>query len=334
MTITASLVKELRDKTGAGMMDCKAALTETKGDIEEAVDWLRKKGLSKAAKKAGRIAAEGLIGVTAQGKSGAIVEVNSETDFVARNEQFQDMVRNIASLAPQGRRRRRKLLAMTYPGKKVTSRIRSRRLIATIGENMSVRRTATLPVAEGVVADYVHNKVGRRPRQDRRAGGAGEQGRQGDALAALGRQLAMHIAATQPRALDIADELDRDADEREQGDPSRQEPGQARRSAGEDRRRRPARSYCQATAADAADFLGPARRRQGTVEGCRRARSRRARSRSPSSCAMRWARASRRRKTTSPPRSPPRSARPTKADVEWSAPRRGVRSGESAACAS
>ena len=117
MTISASLVKELRDKTGAGMMDCKSALTETKGDIEAAVDWLRKKGLSKAAKKAGRVAAEGLVGIAAEGKCGAVVEVNSETDFVARNEQFQDMVLNVASLAAEAAGDVAKLLALKYPGK-------------------------------------------------------------------------------------------------------------------------------------------------------------------------------------------------------------------------
>ena len=126
-TISASLVKELRDKTGAGMMDCKTALTESKGDIEQAVDWLRKKGLSKAANKAGRVAAEGLIGVTAKDKAGAMVEVNSETDFVARNEQFQDMVRKITSLAPQAEGDLAKLLALTYPGKSVTVETTSRR---------------------------------------------------------------------------------------------------------------------------------------------------------------------------------------------------------------
>jgi len=159
MTITASLVKELRDKTGAGMMDCKAALTEVKGDIEAAVDWLRKKGLSKAAKKAGRIAAEGLIGIAVSGKSGAVVEVNSETDFVARNEQFQEMVTNIASLAGKSGGDVTKLLAMTYPGKKITVEDQVKELIATIGENMNVRRTATLQVPQGVVGSYVHGQV-------------------------------------------------------------------------------------------------------------------------------------------------------------------------------
>jgi elongation factor Ts len=204
MTITASLVKELRDKTGAGMMDCKAALTEVKGDIEAAVDWLRKKGLSKAAKKAGRIAAEGLIGIAVSGKSGAVVEVNSETDFVARNEQFQEMVTNIASLAGKSGGDVAKLLAMTYPGKKITVEDQVKELIATIGENMSVRRTATLQVPQGVVGSYVHGQV---------APGLGKigvlvalesSGKNADELAALARQIAMHVAATNPVALDIA----------------------------------------------------------------------------------------------------------------------------------
>src|SRR5262245_59586430 len=159
MTISASLVKELREKTGAGMMDCKAALTEVKGDLEAAVDWLRKKGLSKAAKKAGRVAAEGLVGVTASGKTGAAVEVNSETDFVARNEQFQEMVTEIASLVAKADGDVAKLLATTYPGKKVTVEEQVKELIATIGENMNVRRTASLTVKDGVVSAYVHNKI-------------------------------------------------------------------------------------------------------------------------------------------------------------------------------
>src|SRR5258706_3744103 len=130
-TISASLVKELRDKTGAGMMDCKAALTEVKGDIESAVDWLRKKGLSKAANKAGRIAAEGLIGVTAKDKGGAMVEVNSGTDFVARNEQFQGMVRNITAMAPKADGDVKKLLALSYPGKSVTVEDHVKEMVAT-----------------------------------------------------------------------------------------------------------------------------------------------------------------------------------------------------------
>src|SRR5690242_1244218 len=216
MTISASLVKELRDKTGAGMMDCKAALTEVKGDIEAAVDWLRKKGLSKAAKKAGRIAAEGLIGINAAGKTGAMVEVNSETDFVARNEQFQDMVTKIAALAAKAKGDVAKLLAMTYPGKKTTVEDHVKEMIATIGENMSVRRTATVEVPKGVVGSYMHSQV---------VPGLGKigvlvalssDGKNADELAALARQIAMHVAATNPVALDLAgvpaDTLEREKD--------------------------------------------------------------------------------------------------------------------------
>jgi elongation factor Ts len=212
-TISASLVKELRDKTGAGMMDCKAALTETKGHIEQAVDWLRKKGLSKAANKAGRIAAEGLIGVTSKDKSGAMVEVNSETDFVARNEQFQDMVRKITSLAPKADGDLGKLLALTYPGKSVTVEEHVKETVATIGENMSVRRTVAMSVGAGHVAEYVHNKV---------ADGLGKIGvlvalestGEKAVLTGLGRQLAMHIAAAAPAAITV-EELDPELIERE-----------------------------------------------------------------------------------------------------------------------
>ncbi len=213
MTISASLVKELREKTGAGMMDCKAALTEVKGDLEAAVDWLRKKGLSKAAKKAGRVAAEGLVGVTASGKTGAAVEVNSETDFVARNEQFQEMVTKIASLAGKTEGDVAQLRATTYPGKKITVEDQVKELIATIGENMNVRRTASLTVKDGVVAAYVHNKI---------ADGLGKIGvlvaleSAGDkaALEALGRQLAMHIAAATPQVVNVED-LSQEALEKE-----------------------------------------------------------------------------------------------------------------------
>ncbi|MGL4396950.1 MAG: translation elongation factor Ts [Hyphomicrobium sp.] len=202
-TITASLVKELRDKTGAGMMDCKTALTETNGDIEAAVDWLRKKGLSKAAKKSGRIAADGLIGIIAKGKSGAVVEVNSETDFVARNDQFQGLVRDIANLAPAANGDLAKLLAATYPGTSNTVETHVKEMVATIGENMSVRRTASLSVTDGVVADYVHSRV---------ADGLGKIGvlvaleSAGDkpSLFEFGRMVAMHVAAASPVALDIA----------------------------------------------------------------------------------------------------------------------------------
>jgi len=203
MTISASLVKELRDKTGAGMMDCKSALSETKGDIEAAVDWLRKKGLSKAAKKAGRVAAEGLIGISTSGKSGALVEVNSETDFVARNEQFQDMVLKIASLAAKAKGDLAKLLAMTYPGTKVTVEDHVKEMVGTIGENLTVRRTATLTVPKGVVGSYMHNqaapdlgKIGVLVALD--SGGKAAE------LADLARMIAMHVAATNPVALDLA----------------------------------------------------------------------------------------------------------------------------------
>ena len=203
MTISASLVKELRDKTGAGMMDCKAALTETKGDIEAAVDWLRKKGLSKAAKKAGRIAAEGLVGLSVSGATGAVVEVNSETDFVARNEQFQDMVVKIASLAAKADGDVAKLLAMTYPGKKTTVEDHVKEMIATIGENMSVRRTATLKVSKGVIGSYMHNQAAPELGKIGVMVALESTGKHADELASLGRMLAMHVAATNPVALDL-----------------------------------------------------------------------------------------------------------------------------------
>ena len=213
-TITAADVKKLRDMTGAGMMDCKTALTEVNGDIDAAVDLLRKKGLSKAAKKSGRIAADGLIGIIAKGTSGAVVEVNSETDFVARNGQFQDMVRDIAGLATGVNGDLAKLLAATYPGTKNTVDTHVKEMVATIGENMSVRRTASLAVKDGVVADYVHSRV---------ADGLGKIGvlvaleSAGDkpALFELGRKIAMHIAAS-PTTLVVNDsDLTKDAIDRE-----------------------------------------------------------------------------------------------------------------------
>lgn len=212
-TISASMVKDLRTATGAGMMDCKQALTETGGDVDAAVDWLRKKGLSKAAKKSDRVAAEGLVGVSASGNVGAAVEINSETDFVARNEQFQDMVGTIAGMAAQADGDVQKLLALSYPGKSVTVDEYVKEMIATIGENMTARRTATLRVGEGIVADYVHNKAG---------DGLGkigvlvalESSADADKLQGFGRQLAMHIAAAAPLAL-TPDELDGAAIEKE-----------------------------------------------------------------------------------------------------------------------
>ena len=204
-TVTASMVKDLREKTGAGMMDCKSALDETKGDIEAAIDLLRKKGLSKAAKKAGRIAADGLIGLVVKDKTGAVVEVNSETDFVARNEEFQDMVEKIASVALTVNGDTAKLLAASYPGTKSNVETFVKDAVAKIGENMSVRRTASVSVKDGIIASYVHNKV------DPNKPGLGKigvlvalesAGKNAEALATTGRQIAMHIANTKPIALD------------------------------------------------------------------------------------------------------------------------------------
>lgn len=211
--ITASMVKELREKTGAGMMDCKSALNETGGDMEAAIDWLRTKGLAKAAKKAGRVAAEGLIGVVANGTAGAVVEVNSETDFVARNEQFQKMVTDIASVALDAGGDFDKLVAATYPGTSKSVKDHVTEMVGSIGENMNVRRAGHISVSDGVVSAYVHSQV---------APGLGKIGvlvgleSTGDKgkLAELGRQIAMHIAATNPLATRRED-LDQDLVERE-----------------------------------------------------------------------------------------------------------------------
>jgi elongation factor Ts len=200
-TITAAMVKELRESTGAGMMDCKAALTETGGDMTGAQDWLRKKGLSKAAKKAGRVAAEGLIGAVTKGTKGVVVEVNSETDFVARNEQFQGLVKMVAQVALDAGADVEKIKAAKVGAVTVENAISD--AIATIGENMSLRRAAALEVKQGVVSSYIHNAV---------VDGAGKMGvivalesaGKADELAALGRQLAMHVAAANPQALDPA----------------------------------------------------------------------------------------------------------------------------------
>jgi elongation factor Ts len=200
--VTAALVKELRDKTGAGMMDCKRALGETSGDMEGAVDWLRKKGLAAAAKKAGRVAAEGLVGVATRGLAGAVVEVNSETDFVARNELFQAFVRTVAGLAVGGNGDVEALKEMSYPGTGRTVAEELSELVGRIGENLVLRRAARLAVGQGVVASYMHNslapglgKIGVLVALESEAGG--------EALAALGRQLAMHIAAANPQYLDV-----------------------------------------------------------------------------------------------------------------------------------
>lgn len=201
--ITASLVKELRDKTGAGMMDCKRALGDTGGDIEAAVDWLRKKGLAAAAKKAGRVAAEGLIGVATGDRAGAVVEVNSETDFVARNELFQNFVRALAQLAVSGDRDIDALKAASFAGNGRTVDGELTDLIGRIGENMVLRRVARLTVGQGHVASYVHNAVslglGKMGVLVALESAAGE-----NVLAPLGRQLAMHVAAANPQFLDQA----------------------------------------------------------------------------------------------------------------------------------
>jgi elongation factor Ts len=200
--ITAATVKELREKTGAGMMDCKKALSESNGDVEAAIDWLRKKGLSKAAKKAGRVAADGLVGVSASGTTGALVEVNSETDFVARNETFQGFVRDVASLATSNGETVEQLSAATMDGKPVSEKLTD--MVAKIGENMTLRRVAQLSVSEGVVASYVHGGVA----DDLGKIGvivALQSGGDQTALSELGRKLAMHIAATSPLAATVGD---------------------------------------------------------------------------------------------------------------------------------
>ena len=213
--ITASLVKELREKTGAGMMDCKKALGEVAGDLEKAIDWLRTKGLSAAAKKAGRVAAEGLVGVAASGTKGALVEVNAETDFVGRNEQFQKFVAAVTRLALDNGGDLTKVAASPFPGSARDVQGELTNMIATIGENMSLRRAASLSVSDGVVVAYTHNAV---------APDLGKIGvlvaleSEGDKakLAGLAKQLAMHVAATNPQSLTVA-ELDQAAIERERG---------------------------------------------------------------------------------------------------------------------
>ena len=213
MDITAQMVKQLRDATGVGMMDCKKALAETNGDMEAAVDWLRTRGLAKAAKKAGRVAAEGLIGVAVEGTKGAIVEVNSETDFVARNEQFQSIVGNVAKLALEANGDVHVLSEMPYPGsgRSVSGELTD--AIAKIGENMNLRRAAVLEVKDGVIGNYVHNTV---------VPGLGKLGvivalestGDKDKLEALGKQLAMHIVNTKPLSVS-SDDIDPEVVERE-----------------------------------------------------------------------------------------------------------------------
>jgi elongation factor Ts len=202
-TITAAMVKDLRETTGVGMMDCKNALAANDGDMQASIDWLRKKGLSKAAKKAGRTAAEGLVGVESPGRSGAMVEVNSETDFVARNESFQAFVRETTKVALMASGSVEALEAAHMPGASATLREKLQELVATIGENMTIRRVAKLEVKHGIVATYVHNQVSE---------GLGKIGvmvaleSEGDVgeLSSVGRQIAAHIAAMNPVAVDAS----------------------------------------------------------------------------------------------------------------------------------
>ncbi|MES2292106.1 MAG: translation elongation factor Ts [Pseudomonadota bacterium] len=209
--ITASMVKDLRDKTGAGMMDCKSALNETNGDMEAAIDWLRKKGISKAAKKAGRAAAEGLVGVAVGKGAGALVEVNAETDFVARNDEFKGFVKAAADLALQEGGDLEKLLAAKHGASNVQQTLTE--LVAKIGENMSVRRTVALSVNPGVVAAYVHNATS--PELGKigvlvALKSSGDEAK----LSALAKQIAMHVAAASPLAI-TPEHLSKDVVERE-----------------------------------------------------------------------------------------------------------------------
>ncbi|MEX6507632.1 translation elongation factor Ts [Jiella sp. M17.18] len=213
MAISAAMVKELREKTGAGMMDCKTALAEANGDMEQAIDWLRTKGIAKADKKSGRTAAEGLVGAASGEGKAVVVEVNSETDFVARNEAFQTLVKNVAEVALSTDGSVDAVAAAAYPGTGKTVADTIKDAVATIGENMTLRRSAMLSVENGVVATYIHNQV---------TDGLGKLGvlvameSTGDkaALTAFGRQVAMHVAATNPLAL-TAEEIDPATVERE-----------------------------------------------------------------------------------------------------------------------
>ncbi|MEN0001569.1 MAG: translation elongation factor Ts [Pseudomonadota bacterium] len=213
MSISAALVKQLREATGAGMMDCKKALQETNGDVEAAIDWLRSKGIAKAEKKSGRTAAEGLVGIAGAGNEAVVVEINSETDFVARNDAFQELVGNVASVALSTDGSTQAVAAAAYPGsdKNVEGAITD--AVATIGENMNLRRAQKLSVGAGAVASYVHNAA--KP-------GMGKLGvlvaieteGNAEAAATIGRQIAMHVAATNPLSIDVSD-LDPEAVERE-----------------------------------------------------------------------------------------------------------------------
>lgn len=211
MAITAALVKELRETSGAGMMDCKKALTETNGNLEEAQDWLRTKGLAAAAKKASRVASEGLVAIAVKGNKGAVVEVNAETDFVSRNDTFQSFVNNVAQVALEIGDDLEAVKAAAYPGEDRTVEEQLTHLIATIGENMNLRRIEVLTVENGVVASYMHNAL---------TGSLGKIGvlvgleGEGADLEATGKQIAMHIAATKPQSIG-RDDLDPEIVEKE-----------------------------------------------------------------------------------------------------------------------
>ena len=206
MSLTASMVKELREKSGAGMMDCKKALSENNGQMEEAIDWLRKKGLASVSKKSGRVAAEGLVGINVKSNSGVIIEINSETDFVSRNEIFQNFVKTCAELALLKKSSIEDLKKLPYPGTDRTVDEELANNIATIGENMNIRRLEFLEVSEGGLFSYIHNST---------AEGLGRLGvlvsleskLNVDELVTLGKQIAMHVAATSPKSLSI-DDLD------------------------------------------------------------------------------------------------------------------------------
>ena len=206
MSLTASMVKELREKSGAGMMDCKKALSENNGQMEDAIDWLRKKGLASVSKKSGRVAAEGLVGINVKNNSGVIIEINSETDFVSRNEIFQNFVKNCGELALSKKSNIEELKKLPYPGSERTVDEELANNIATIGENMNIRRLEFLEVSEGGLFSYIHNST---------AEGLGRLGvlvslkskLNVDELSPLGKQIAMHVAATSPKSLSI-DDLD------------------------------------------------------------------------------------------------------------------------------
>tara|TARA_B110000037_G_scaffold116028_1_gene133274 strand:+ start:979 stop:1905 length:927 start_codon:yes stop_codon:yes gene_type:complete len=211
--ITAALVKELREKTGAGMMDCKKALGENHGDVEASIDWLRTKGLATAAKKAGRVASEGLVGIAIDGTKGAVVEINAETDFVARNETFQDFVTTASNIALTTGNDVDALKAAPFPGEERNVQEQLTHMIATIGENMSIRRVQTLSVDKGVVSSYIHTAL---------APGIGKIGvlvaleTEADAAKAdaFGKQLAMHVAAAKPQSIS-RDDMDQEVVDRE-----------------------------------------------------------------------------------------------------------------------